>query len=69
MLVPVLSWDECQVCSPCQAVSVCKTRAIVQIDSDEAPYIELSRCSACATCILACCCGAIKLKNSVDAIA
>jgi MinD superfamily P-loop ATPase len=64
MLIPVLDWDVCESCTPCQAKSVCKTRAIVQIDVGEPPYIELSRCSNCAACILACCCGAIRMENN-----
>ncbi len=63
MLRPVIDWQSCQVCNPCQAKLVCRTRAIVQIDPDEPPYIELGRCSGCGACVLACCCQAIILKN------
>ena len=67
MLHPQISWDNCQVCDPCQARKVCKTRAIFQIDIDEPPFIELGRCSGCAACVLACCCGAILMVNSGSA--
>lgn len=64
LLVPVITWADCQLCSPCLAATACKTRAVVRIDYDEAPYIDLSRCSGCAACIQACPCGAIRLVNT-----
>jgi len=63
MLIPEIDWDKCQVCSPCEARRSCKTRAIVQIDLDEPPYIELSRCNSCGLCVLACLSKAISMKN------
>lgn len=63
MLAPEIDWDLCQVCDPCLARQACKTRAIVKIDPDEPPYIELSRCTSCSQCILACGFAAITMKN------
>jgi Fe-S-cluster-containing hydrogenase component 2 len=67
MLIPEIDWDLCQACTPCQARSACKTRAITQIDPDEPPYIAYERCNSCAACVLACCCGAISMINSSTA--
>ena len=64
MLIPQMNWELCQVCDPCQARKVCKTRAIMQIDPDEPPIIALERCNRCAACVLACCCGAVSMVNS-----
>lgn len=53
---PILRIDArlCQTCSPCQARSACKTRAIVQYERGDLPIIEQSRCLGCLACIPAC---------------
>lgn len=63
MNLPEIVWDICEVCEPCQARLVCRTRAIVKIDPDQPPYIEHSRCSGCAVCIKACPCSAIRIPG------
>lgn len=65
MLQPVVDWNLCQACQPCEARMVCKTRAIVQIDPDEPPYIANERCNQCGVCVAACCCEAIVMKNTL----
>ena len=67
MLRPEIDWEICESCYPCEARKSCKTRAIVQIDFDEPVYIELGRCNGCGECVLACCCGAIRMKNGSSA--
>lgn len=64
MLHPEIDWDLCQVCTPCLARRVCKPHALLQIDLDEPPYIDHSRCTNCAQCVLACARGAIVMKNT-----
>jgi len=61
-LYPIVYWQLCQMCSPCKAISVCKTHAIILIDIDEPPWIESSRCNRCALCVLACNFEAIKMQ-------
>lgn len=53
---PILHIDAqvCQMCTPCQARQVCKTRAIVQYERGDLPIIEHSRCHGCMVCIPAC---------------
>jgi Fe-S-cluster-containing hydrogenase component 2 len=49
----------CQICSPCLAAKVCRVRAIIRLDADEPPYIDLYRCNDCRLCMAACTFGAI----------
>ncbi len=60
---PEIDWNVCQGCDPCQARLVCKTRAIVQPDPGEPPYVDFSRCTRCALCAAACPCQAITTRN------
>jgi Pyruvate/2-oxoacid:ferredoxin oxidoreductase delta subunit len=64
MIRPVIKWEVCQTCQPCQARLVCKTRALVKYDPEEPAYIEYARCNSCGLCVLACSCSAIKMINS-----
>lgn len=62
MLRPVIDYEACRSCDPCEAKLVCKTRAIVKLDPDETPYIALERCSGCSACIGACAYGVIHMR-------
>lgn len=46
--------DRCHICSPCLARQVCKVRAIVYLDREDPPYIDMHRCYACMLCITEC---------------
>jgi Fe-S-cluster-containing hydrogenase component 2 len=46
--------DLCRTCGKCLAAKVCTVRAIVQLDPDEPPYIDLQRCYDCRLCLAAC---------------
>lgn len=63
MLHPEINWEICQTCTPCLARKVCKPHALLQVDLDEPPYIDYSRCTFCGHCALACDFGAINLVN------
>ncbi len=63
MLSPEIDWEICQSCHPCEASLSCKTRAIIKIDFDDPPYIELSRCTSCGDCVLSCLYNAISMKS------
>jgi Fe-S-cluster-containing hydrogenase component 2 len=38
----------------CLAQRVCRMRAIVRVDPDEAPFIDVHRCRGCKLCALEC---------------
>ncbi len=44
---------QCRACRKCLAREVCKVRALVRLDPDEPPFIDVSRCYDCRLCILA----------------
>ena len=56
MTKPSLQIDDsrCQNCGRCLAQQVCKVKAIVRIDRDEPPFIDLHRCHDCRVCVLEC---------------
>ena len=51
--------ERCQACRRCLAAKVCKVRAIVPLDPDEPPFLDVSRCYDCRLCMPACPFGAI----------
>jgi dihydromethanopterin reductase (acceptor) len=61
--IPHVVDELCQVCGKCLARKVCRTKAILQIDPDEPPFIDASLCYGCRVCIPACPHGAIVLNG------
>ena len=57
--IPHVDDDKCEACHRCLARAVCKSKAILQLDPGEPPFIDSSRCYACYVCIPACPNGAI----------
>ena len=51
--------DQCRFCHRCLAAKVCTVRAIVQLDPDDAPYLDVRRCYDCRLCLPACPFGAV----------
>jgi len=62
--VPHVVDDLCNVCRKCLARSVCRTKAILQIDPGEPPFIDGNLCYGCLVCIPACPQGAIAVNNT-----
>jgi MinD superfamily P-loop ATPase len=60
--VPHIIDDLCLSCRKCQARTVCKSKAILQIDPDEPPFIDANLCYGCHLCLPACPVGAIVLN-------
>lgn len=56
--------ESCQACRKCVARKVCKGKAIVQVDPEEVPWIDISRCFDCRLCIPACPFGAITAQRA-----
>ena len=69
--IPYIVDELCLACGKCQARDVCRTKAILQIDRDEPPFIDSSRCYGCRACIPVCPAGAIVVDGaeSIDSSA
>jgi MinD superfamily P-loop ATPase len=61
--VPHVVDERCLACRVCQARKVCKSKAILQIDRDEPPFVDPNLCYGCLACIPACPAGAIVLDG------
>ena len=55
--------ERCRACRHCLAAQVCKVRAIVRLDPDEPPFLDVSRCYDCRLCLSACPFGAISWQG------
>jgi Fe-S-cluster-containing hydrogenase component 2 len=42
------------MCQRCLAQQVCKVKAIVRIERDDIPFIDVHRCYGCKVCLLEC---------------
>ena len=65
--IPRVVDDRCQACRKCLARTVCRTKAILQIDRGEPPFIDPSRCYGCRACIPVCPAGAIVVEGASTA--
>ncbi|MGQ9456798.1 MAG: 4Fe-4S binding protein [Anaerolineae bacterium] len=61
--VPAVDETKCRACRKCLARTVCKSKAIIQIDPEEPPFVDASLCYGCHACIPACPQGAIYLPS------
>ena len=52
--VPLVQEGKCLACFRCQARASCKSKALVQMEPGEPPFIDASRCYGCHKCMLAC---------------
>lgn len=59
MAIPRIVNSTCLLCHKCRARAVCRSKAIIQLDPGEAPFIDANRCYGCQVCIPACPAGAI----------
>ncbi|HEY63563.1 MAG TPA: 4Fe-4S binding protein [Caldilineae bacterium] len=66
MLPPIIADSVCQACRRCLARQVCKAKAIVRIDPDEAPFVDGARCRGCLVCMPACPFGAVQKPLDSD---
>ena len=55
--------EHCRACRHCVAAEMCKVRAIMRLDPDEPPFLDVSRCHDCRLCISACPFGAISVAG------
>jgi dihydromethanopterin reductase (acceptor) len=61
--IPQVVDDRCLACRKCLARKVCRSKAILQMDPGEPPFIDASLCYGCRVCIPACPHGAIVLNG------
>ncbi len=61
--VPHVADDLCQACRKCLARKACRSKAILQIDPGEPPFIDANLCYGCLACLPACPFGAIVLNG------
>jgi MinD superfamily P-loop ATPase len=66
--VPHVVDELCHACRKCLARTVCKSKAIVQLDPDEPPFIDASRCYGCHLCITTCPHEAIALDRPFESL-
>lgn len=57
--------ERCRVCRKCLSEEVCKVRAIVRLDQEEPPYLDVSRCYDCRLCLPACPFEAVRTRDAV----
>lgn len=61
--VPIVVDEVCLACRKCLARQVCRSKAILQIDPGEPPFVDANLCYGCHTCLPACPQGAIVLNG------
>ncbi|MGC9332754.1 MAG: 4Fe-4S binding protein [Anaerolineae bacterium] len=62
--IPMVVDEFCRACPKCVAREVCRSKAILQIDPGEPPFIDPNRCYGCRACIPACPHDAIVLNGA-----
>lgn len=60
-----IDYTLCLNCRRCLAEKVCTVKAIVRIDRDEPPFIDVHRCHGCLICLSECAASAIKTNDTI----
>lgn len=46
--------ERCPLCRRCLAQRACRIRALMRVDEDEAPVVDVHRCRGCLLCAVEC---------------
>jgi len=46
--------ERCHLCRHCLAQRACRIRALMRMDEDEAPVVDVHRCRGCLLCAVEC---------------
>ncbi len=46
--------DLCQLCSRCRVLASCRWQAVLRIDREDPPVIDMARCQRCMVCVARC---------------
>lgn len=65
-IIPYIQEEKCLACWPCQARNACKSKALIQIDRGDPPFIDASRCFGCHACMGVCPADAISLRTDME---
>ena len=60
--VPKVDAEKCRACRKCLARNSCRSKALVQFESNELPYIDQELCRGCLTCVQECPFEAIQIQ-------
>ncbi|MBN1484544.1 MAG: 4Fe-4S binding protein [Chloroflexia bacterium] len=63
-VIPRVDSAICLSCARCTARQACRTKALLQIDPGEPPFVDPSLCYGCHQCLPACPAGAIVLPGA-----
>ena len=63
-LVPQVWAERCQRCVDCAARKSCRTKALLRLDSEDAPWVDPGRCYGCGACVFSCPYGAVTLPKT-----
>jgi len=58
--VPHVNTTLCLACSRCKARAACRSKALLQLESGDTPFVDASRCYGCHLCLPACPMGALQ---------
>jgi Fe-S-cluster-containing hydrogenase component 2 len=58
--------DLCKRCHRCFGAQICRGKAIRTLDREDGPFVDMSRCWGCLTCLTACPFGAIVRSDYGD---
>jgi MinD superfamily P-loop ATPase len=67
VVIPAIDYEQCQACPVCEAAKHCRFRALVRIDRDEPPFIDVGHCNGCGDCAPHCPYQAIQPNNRIGA--